>query len=195
MNGTPSRGGEEGAQKVAGDYEKRGVRGWELALRAVAFGLTLAAVVVLGTDKQTTTVPLQVSPSLPPLIVPVSAKWHYLSAFVYFVVANAVACGYAALSLLLLFLISRGGKTAAFAVITIIDIMMVALLFSSNGATTAVGILGREGNSHVQWNKVCNVFDKFCDRVAVAVVLSLVGSLGFVILASFAIMGLHRRSN
>lgn len=68
---------------MAGDYGRGGVRSWELALRAVALGLTLVAAVVLGTDKQTTTVPFQVSPSLPPLDVPVTAKWHYLSALLY----------------------------------------------------------------------------------------------------------------
>lgn len=108
-------------------------------------------------------------------------------------VVNAVACAYAALSLLLLLLFGRGGKTAAVALITISDVMMVALLFSGCGAAAAVGILGREGNSHVKWAKVCNTFGRFCNQVALALVLSLVGSLGFFLLAALAVVGLHRR--
>lgn len=85
MNETQSRGGEEGAVKVASGYYRRrtGVRAWELALRALVFGLTLAAAIVLGTDKQTTTVTVQVYPNQPPVNVSTTAKWHYLSAFLY----------------------------------------------------------------------------------------------------------------
>ncbi|KAK4795557.1 hypothetical protein SAY86_027883 [Trapa natans] len=179
--------------------EVKGIRRagiWELALRVAALGLTLVAAVVLRTDDQNTTFVLQVSPVLPRLNIPVTAKWHYLSSFLYFVVANAVACAYAALSLLLLLILRRGGGKAAdmvTALITISDVMMVALLFSSCGATTAVGILGREGNSHVKWGKVCNVFGRFCHRVSIALSLSFIGSFGFFLLAALAVVGLHRR--
>ncbi|KAF8042303.1 hypothetical protein BT93_A0814 [Corymbia citriodora subsp. variegata] len=160
-----------------------------LVLRLLAMALTLAAAVILGVDKQTKTVPVQVAAGLPPLNVPVTAKWRYLSAFVYFVVANAIACSYAALSLLLL-LANKAGKSRALAsAVAIMDIIMVALLFSSGGAATAVGVIGRQGNSHVQWGKVCNVFDKFCDRVAISIGLSLLGSINFVIMGGLAALG------
>lgn len=111
----------------------------------------------------------------------------------FFVVANAIGCAYAAISMLLVFF-NKGGRCAALGLlITISDIIMVALLFSSAGAATAVGMLGREGNSHVQWNKVCNVFGGFCDRVAASVVLSLLGALVFVVLASVAVLRLRKR--
>lgn len=54
----------------------------ELILRLLAFILTLAAAIVIGIDKQTKIVPIKIVDSLPPFNVPVSAKWHYLSAFV-----------------------------------------------------------------------------------------------------------------
>ncbi|KAK4786766.1 hypothetical protein SAY86_010599 [Trapa natans] len=195
MNGTRSSGGvEEGGVKVVAgrDYERRsssGVRPWELALRALLFGLTLAAAIVLGTDKQTTTVLVQ-TPSSQTLVT--TAKWHYSSAFVFFVAAHAVACGYTALSFVVL--CSRRGK-APVALITIADIITVALLFSGFGAAAAVGVLGKYGNSHLQWNKICNVFDGFCDKVMAALALSLAGSLGFVLLASLSVMGTRRRPN
>jgi hypothetical protein len=44
--------------------------------------LTLVAAIVIAADKQTTVVPIKLTDSLPPLDVPVTAKWHYLSAYV-----------------------------------------------------------------------------------------------------------------
>ncbi|TKY72005.1 CASP protein 1E1 [Spatholobus suberectus] len=123
----------------------------DLLLRLLAFVLTLVAAVVVGADKQTAIVPIKLVDSMPPLHVPVSAKWHYLSAFV------------------------QGMET----LITVLDALMVALLFSGNGAAIAVGILGLQGNSHVHWNKVCNVFGKFCDQVAASLFISLLGSIAF----------------
>jgi hypothetical protein len=43
--------------------------------------LTLAAAIVLGVDKQTKVVPIKIVDTLPAINLPVSAKWHYLSAF------------------------------------------------------------------------------------------------------------------
>ncbi|KAF4356064.1 hypothetical protein G4B88_015344 [Cannabis sativa] len=71
--------------------------------------------------------------------------------------------------------------------------MMVGLLFSSNGAAAAVGLIGLQGNSHVQWKKVCNVFDKFCHQGAAAVVLSFLGASAFLLLAMLTIKRLHRK--
>ncbi|KAF5736946.1 hypothetical protein HS088_TW14G01101 [Tripterygium wilfordii] len=58
------------------------VRAGDLVLRVLALVLTLTAAILMGVDKQTKVVPVVVSPNLPPLNVPVTAKSHYLSAFV-----------------------------------------------------------------------------------------------------------------
>ncbi|KAE9602012.1 hypothetical protein Lal_00041035 [Lupinus albus] len=157
----------------------------DLLLRVLALILTLVATIVLGVDKQTKLVSVQIVDTLPPLKVHATAQWHYLSAFVYFVVANAIACAYAAMSILLSKVKGLG------TMISIVDALMVALLFSCNGATTAVGVIGYQGNSHLRWNKVCNVFGKFCNQVAVSIVLSLLGSIVFLLLL---VLKLHRRT-
>ncbi|XP_057802412.1 CASP-like protein 1E2 [Salvia miltiorrhiza] len=118
--------------------------GWGLFLRAAAAAaaaLSLAAAVVLSLDNQTTMVALR------RVIVPVTAKRHYFSAFVHFVVANAIPRVW----------------TVWYHVVVVVvsDLVTTALLFSSFGAAVAVGLIGREGNSHVQWRKVCDVFEKF----------------------------------
>lgn len=53
-----------------------------LLLRLSGLVLTLVAAVVIVADKQTTVVPIRISDSLPPLDIPVTAKWHYMSAYV-----------------------------------------------------------------------------------------------------------------
>jgi len=73
---------------VMDGYERRvvasrskGARTCDLLLRVLALVLTLAAAIVLGVDKQTKVVPIKIVDTLPAINLPVSAKWHYLSAF------------------------------------------------------------------------------------------------------------------
>ncbi|XP_057806001.1 CASP-like protein 1E2 [Salvia miltiorrhiza] len=181
-----TNGGEEEFVAVA---NKRKMVGWGLFLRAAAAALSLAAAVVLSLDNQTTMVALR-----PRVIVPVTAKWHYLSAFVYFVVANAIASVYGTISLLLTLASSRGGKRRIVVVVVVSDLVTAALLFSSFGAAAAVGLIGREGNSHVQWRKVCDVFDKFCMQGAAALLLSGGASVMFFTLVVVAIFNLHNKN-
>ncbi|KAL0414633.1 UNVERIFIED_CONTAM: CASP-like protein 1E2 [Sesamum radiatum] len=171
---------------------KRNIRGWDLVLRFLALALSLAAAVVLGVDKESTTVAMTLVPTLPPVNVPVVSKWHYLSAFVFFVVANAIACAHAAISLLLT-LANRSGNKGIALMIVLFDLVMVALLFSSFGAALAVGLVGYKGNSHVRWNKVCNVFDRFCNQAAAAFGLSGAATVAFFLLVVLATLNLHKK--
>ncbi|PIN04033.1 hypothetical protein CDL12_23438 [Handroanthus impetiginosus] len=143
-----SNGGLESGEKVVAMANKRKMRGWDFVLRFLALGLSLAAAVVLGVNKETTTVPVSLVPGMPPVNVPVTAKWHYLSAFVFFVVANAIACVHAAISLVLT-LANGSGKKGISMVIIFFDLVIVALLFSGVGAALAIGLMGYKGNSHV----------------------------------------------
>ncbi|KAE8660130.1 CASP-like protein 1E1 [Hibiscus syriacus] len=167
----------------------------DLILRAVALLLTVASAIVLGVDKQTKVVPIQIIPTLPAINVAAQAKWHYLSAFVYSMVSNIIASSYAAISTTLMMLGSRNGKATVWLaqIIAVFDILMVGMLFSANGAALAIGLMGYKGNSHVRWNKVCNVFDKFCDQVAVSIVLSLLASLAFTALIALTVLTFHKR--
>ncbi|MED6119737.1 hypothetical protein PIB30_014601 [Stylosanthes scabra] len=159
-----------------------------LVLRVLALILTVAATIVTATNKQTKVVPLKVFDSLPPVNLPVTAKWHYLSAVLYFLVTNAISCAYAAVSLLLT-AANKGGKSKSLRIlIFVLDALMVALLFSGIGAASAVGVLGYQGNSHVRWNKVCNVFGKFCHQMTVSIGISLLGSLAFLFLVMIPVI-------
>ncbi|KAI3668238.1 hypothetical protein L6452_43315 [Arctium lappa] len=166
---------------------------YEMVLRAVAFCLTLVAAVVAGVDYQTQTIPITISDSLAPLTIQVTAKWHYLSSSVFFVVANSMACCYSFASLILS--MNKKIKTRLPLPLMISDLVMVALLFSANGAATAVGVIGLNGNSHTQWQKVCYIFKRYCHQGAASIVISFLGSFAFLWLVVFAILNLHKKSN
>ncbi|KAL8201257.1 hypothetical protein R6Q57_012596 [Mikania cordata] len=174
--------------------EMGGRRWWrtDLTVRFAALVLTLTAAVVLGVNKQTTNVTVTIVPSLPPVSLPVTAKWLHMSAFVYFVIANGIACSYTAVSLILT-LATKGGIKKVSVMVTIVDIVVVALLFSAIGASGAVGLVGYQGNSHVQWQKVCNVFDKFCHQVAASIVLSFIGSMAYLLLVVLAVLNAYKK--
>lgn len=110
----------------------------------------------------------------------------------YSLVANITASSYAVISTLIV-LATRNGVAGFAQAISIFDATIVGLLFSANGAALAVGIIGYKGNSHLQWNKVCNVFDSFCDRVAISIVLSLIASFAFITLVALAVLSLQKR--
>lgn len=57
--------------------------GKDLAVRFLALTLTLVAAILLGVDKETKTVSVTLVSSLPPIDLPVTAKWTQMSAFVY----------------------------------------------------------------------------------------------------------------
>lgn len=62
--------------------KKRNMRGCDVVLRLLALALSLTAAVVAGVDKETAMVAIKLVPSLPPVNIPVTAKWNYLSSFV-----------------------------------------------------------------------------------------------------------------
>ncbi|CAN4093620.1 unnamed protein product [Withania somnifera] len=175
----------EGAKKKVRVANKQSIRWTDIELRFLAFILTLVAVIVLGVHKQNKLIPVQLVPTLP-------ANWDHMSAVVYFVVVNSIACAYANVSLVLS--LENRGRTKVLISLTLIllYLIMVALLYSAVGAATAIGLIGYKGNSHVRWNKVCNVFGKFCGQVAAGIAISLVGSIVFLLLLLFALLNLHK---
>ncbi|KAJ0035192.1 hypothetical protein Pint_25047 [Pistacia integerrima] len=174
---------------------KRRVNSRELFLRFSAFLFTLVSVILIGLNKQSKLIPIKILANFPPVDVLVTAKWKYQSAFVYHMVATLIACSYAAVSLFVLIANKGGGKRGLASIIVILDLVMVALLFSSSSAAGAIGVLGYTGNSHVQWQKVCNVFGKFCEQAAAAVGLSLFGGLALLLLVALQALGAHNIPN
>lgn len=59
--------------------------------------------------------------------------------------------------------------------------MTVALASAGDGGATFMAMLGKNGNSHAKWNKICDKFDRFCDRGGGALIASFIG-LAFLLL-------------
>ncbi|XP_039005785.1 CASP-like protein 1E1 [Hibiscus syriacus] len=171
----------------------RRIRYCDGLLRVLVLTLTLVAAILTGVDKETKIIPITITETLPTLHVPVTAKWHYMSAFVYFLISNAIAFSYAAASLVASMAV-RASKEKTGIVLVVLDMTIMGLLLSANGAAIAVGVLSQYGNSHVQWKKVCNMFVGFCHQMTAAIIFSLVGSLIFFWLVALAILNLHKKS-
>ncbi|XP_043710755.1 CASP-like protein 1E1 [Telopea speciosissima] len=183
-------GGGKNTMKVANE---RKVRSSEVLLRFLALLSTLIAVIVTIVSEETELVPVVVLANLPPVYVPATAKWQYSSAFVYFLVANVIACAYAALTLMLSIMKVAGTNGIAMVMI-VFDLLVVALLFSSSGAAAAIGVVGYKGNVHVRWEKVCDIFAKYCRYTATAVAVSLFGSTVFLVLLALTALHLRKKS-
>lgn len=63
----------------------------------------------------------------------------------------------------------------------------VVLASSGDGAATFMADLGKHGNSHARWNRICDKFDDYCDRGGGALISSYIG-LGLLIIISILSM-------
>ncbi|KAK8693857.1 hypothetical protein V6N13_071424 [Hibiscus sabdariffa] len=152
-----------------------------LTVSLIGCRIALVAAILTAVDKETNTIPISIT-----LHVSVTAKWHYMSASVYFLISNAIVFSYAAASM------AVRDKTGT--VLMVLDMTIMGLLLSVNGAEIAVGVIGQYGNSHVQWRRVCDMFGGFCHQMTAAIILSLVASLVFFWLVAQAILNLHKQS-
>lgn len=53
--------------------------------------------------------------------------------------------------------------------------MALALASAGDGAATSMSELGRNGNSHAKWNKICDKFETYCKRGGGALIASFIG--------------------
>uniref|UniRef100_A0A0E0JIT8 CASP-like protein n=1 Tax=Oryza punctata TaxID=4537 RepID=A0A0E0JIT8_ORYPU len=160
-----------------------------VALRVFVLLGTLASAVVMAADRQSTTIQIAAGELAPPLRVPVTAKWTYSSAFVYFVVANAMVFAFCAAAL------AAVRRRSAVVAVMVGDLVAMALLFSAVGAAAQFGLLGERGNTHVRWAKVCDVYGRFCERAMAAVVVSLIAAFADLVLLMLTILTIHKASS
>ncbi|KAH7841675.1 hypothetical protein Vadar_032925 [Vaccinium darrowii] len=188
-----SEGGEKpevGSNQVA---VKKG-KGWVVPLlRVVAFLATLAATIVMAMNKETKTIVVAVIGSTP-INATLTAKFQHTPAFVFFVIANAMASFH---SLLMLVVECFGNKFdfkgLRLLLIPILDMMIVALVAAGEGGAVFMGELGRHGNSHARWNKICDKFESFCDHGAGAFIASFVGLILLMIINVISVLKLRNQ--
>ncbi|OVA15062.1 Uncharacterized protein family UPF0497 [Macleaya cordata] len=151
-----------------------------LSLRVLLFASTLAAVIVMLTSKQTEIV---FWPFFTKNAAVRSAKYSHSPAFIYFVSALWIVCGYSILSTLnTLFCGKRCASNKFLISLVLSDVLMLGILASATGTAGGVAYIGLKGNSHVGWIKICGVYHKFCRHIGASLALSLFASILLVIL-------------
>lgn len=167
----------------------------DLVLRLLLFAASLSALVMLLTAKQTAIVPVVLTP--PFRLAPVAAQFKDSPALIYLLVALCVTCLYsllsAACSLKSISMSSVCSAKTLFLLI-LLDVFYAAIMASATGTAGAVAWVGLKGNSHTRWNKICNLYDKFCRHVGASTFLAIVNSLILILLAVLNAYSLYGRS-
>ncbi|KAK3433102.1 hypothetical protein EUGRSUZ_D00625 [Eucalyptus grandis] len=125
-----------------------------LVLRLLAVGSTAAAIAVMVTSHETAKV----------LNLSFDAKYSYTSAFVYFVIAEAIAGGYSLVSLLL------SCKPVFWRLVMMMDVVIAMLLSSSIQL------------HHAGWLPICGQVPKFCDQLTGALIAGFVAAAIYLVL-------------
>ncbi|EYU19080.1 hypothetical protein MIMGU_mgv1a024780mg [Erythranthe guttata] len=138
-------------------------------LRVLALLATVSAALIMGFNKQTRTI-VVATIGTTTVQATLTAKFQHTPAFVFFVIANGIASLH---NLLML-------------------VMNVAIVSGGASAAAFMGQLGRDGNSHARWNKICDKIDSFCDRGGGAMIASFIGLVLIIIICSLSIIRLRR---
>ncbi|KAK5782954.1 CASP-like protein 1F1 [Gossypium arboreum] len=146
----------------------------QICLRIVAISTAFAATWTIVNAKETVVV----------FGLQFDARYTYSSAFKFFAFANAIACGFTSLSLMFVLLIFRHGRftPSNFFFLFLHDLFMMSLILSGVAAGTAIGFVGRYGNSHAGWSEICDRLKKYCDKVTTSMVLSYLSVFCLVVL-------------
>ncbi|KAF3964084.1 hypothetical protein CMV_011588 [Castanea mollissima] len=148
-----------------------------LLLRLVAFLATASATIVMALNKQTNSLVVATIGNNP-IKATLTAKFQHTPAFVFFVVANGMASFHNWLILVLEIVGHKiDYKGLRLAIIAIFDMLIVVLAAAGDGAAVFMAELGKNGNSHARWNKICDKFQTFCDHGSGALIASFIGLL------------------
>ncbi|XP_058071640.1 CASP-like protein 1B2 [Magnolia sinica] len=165
---------------------------WQfVVLRSLALCATVSATLVMALNKQTKSIVLAVIGNAP-ISATVTAKFQYTPAFVYFVIVNAIASFY---NLSLLLLGSFGNKfnfKGLGLLITISDMVMVGLVSSGAAAAASIAELGKNGNSHARWNKICDNFGTYCDHGGGALIAAFIAVGLLMVLNALSTINLYK---
>ncbi|KAL6847224.1 hypothetical protein ACP4OV_023077 [Aristida adscensionis] len=142
-----------------------------VVLRASAVLATAVAAAVMALDAQSYTAVVAIVGTRP-LTQTFTAKFTDTPAFVYFVIANAIAGVYNLAVLVMSRLLRR--RTASLAV-HMLDMVITVLLATGAATAASMAELGKNGNLHARWNPICDKFSSFCSRGGIALVSSFIG--------------------
>ncbi|KAJ6878125.1 CASP-like protein 1C3 isoform X1 [Populus alba x Populus x berolinensis] len=129
-----------------------------LLIRLIAFGATLAAVIIMATSHEKGSF----------FALSYEAKYSDTPVFKYFVIANAIVTVYGFLALFI------PSESPLWRLVLALDLVFTMLLISSISAALAVAQVGKKGNSSAGWLPVCGQVTKYCNQVTGAVVAGVI---------------------
>ncbi|MED6195763.1 hypothetical protein PIB30_041006 [Stylosanthes scabra] len=144
-----------------------------IILRLLAFGATVAAMVVMVTSHDSAQV----------LNLTFTAKYSNDPVFKYFVIAEGIASAYSLIVLLI-----TCSQNSLWRLILILDLVIAMLLTSSISAAVAIAHVGKKGNSHAGWLPICGQVPKFCDHVSGALIA---GSIAPILYLLIVLSSMH----
>ncbi|POO03273.1 Casparian strip membrane protein [Trema orientale] len=164
-----------------------------LMLRIASFLATASATIVMALNKETKTLVVATIGSNP-VTATLTAKFQYDPAFVFFVVANGIASLHNLLMIVVdLFRHKFNDRGICFVMIPIFDMLIMALAAAGDGAATFIAELGKNGNSHARWNKICDKFGPYCDRGGGALIASFIGLGLLLVITGLSIIKLQTK--
>ncbi|KAG8482421.1 hypothetical protein CXB51_024404 [Gossypium anomalum] len=135
----------------------------QIMLRVFAAAFTLAAICIMTTSSQ----------SFPLLGFTIKAHYSDSSAMRFLLVTDAIVCAFSVLSVLFVYRLSHLGSDLKYCFYLFLhDMVIMGLATSGCSAATAVGYIGRYGEEKMGWMAVCNHVRKFCNQMAISMVLS-----------------------
>ncbi|KAF3330764.1 CASP-like protein [Carex littledalei] len=166
----------------------------DFLLRLLLLASAVSALVVLVTGKQTKRI--ATGQPAPFAFVERDAKFNYSPAFIYLLVALAVTCLYSIITMLssCVFMSKPAPAAKALFCLLVLDTLMVGIMASATGTAGGIAYLGLKGNSHTNWNKICNNYDKFCQHIGSSTAVSLFASIILVVLVLLSAYSLSKRS-
>ncbi|EEF32485.1 CASP-like protein 1B1 [Ricinus communis] len=161
-----------------------------LMLRFVAFLATAAATIVMAANRETKTFVVATIGSTP-IKATVTAKFQHTPAFVFFVIANGMGSIH---NLVMIagdtFVRKFDYKGLRWVTVAILDMLTAALISGGVNAAVFMAELGKNGNSHAKWNKICDRFGSFCDHGGAAIIASFIGLLLMLVISIISIIKL-----
>uniref|UniRef100_A0ACD6A209 Uncharacterized protein n=1 Tax=Avena sativa TaxID=4498 RepID=A0ACD6A209_AVESA len=159
---------------AAQQVEKKLVGLRPILLRASALSATTVAAVVMGLNRQSYTAVVAIVGTRN-LTQTFTTKFKDMPAFVYFVIANAIASLYNLAVVLVMRRRLVQGRVQHLVLVHMTDMVIMVLLATGAAAAASMAELGKNGNLHAHWNPVCNKFGSFCTRGGVSLVSSFLG--------------------
>ncbi|KAJ0035186.1 hypothetical protein Pint_25041 [Pistacia integerrima] len=173
----------------------------DVTLRVLLFAASLSAVVVMVTSKETKLVALPVPPFSVQssfqvyLLSSLHFNFNFLSLCRYFVVALSIAVVYSLITTIvsLSVMAKRVSPKLYLLLLAFWDVVMLGLVGSATGASTAVAYIGLKGNKHTGWSEICSVYGKYCRHIGSGSAVALVASILLILLSVLSTYSLYKR--